>query len=119
MAKLKSVFICQKCGARHPKWAGRCNECGEWNSLVEEVLDDAKTAIAKSRQTASVLTPEKLRYDSGRAQVDERRLDCGIKEINDVLGGGFLTGGVVLLAGQPGIGKSTLLMQVAGFISLP
>ena len=117
MAKLKSVFICQKCGARHPKWAGRCNECGEWNSLVEEVLDDAKTAIAKSRQTASVLTPEKLRYDSGRAQVDERRLDCGIKEINDVLGGGFLTGGVVLLAGQPGIGKSTLLMQVAGFIS--
>lgn len=117
MAKQKSIFICQKCGARHPKWAGRCSECGEWNSLVEEVVDDAKTAIAKSRQTASVLNPERLQYDGGRAQVDERRLDCGIKEINDVLGGGFLTGGVVLLAGQPGIGKSTLLMQVAGFIS--
>ena len=117
MAKQKSIFICQKCGARHPKWAGRCSECGEWNSLVEEVVDDAKTAIAKSRQTASVLTPERLQYDGGRAQVNERRLDCGIKEINDVLGGGFLTGGVVLLAGQPGIGKSTLLMQVAGFIS--
>jgi len=117
MAKQKSIFICQKCGARHPKWAGRCSECGEWNSLVEEVVDDAKTAIAKSRQTASVLTPERLRYDGGRAQVNERRLDCGIKEINDVLGGGFLTGGVVLLAGQPGIGKSTLLIQVAGFIS--
>ena len=117
MAKQKSIFICQKCGARHPKWAGRCSECGEWNSLVEETVDDAKTAIAKSRQTASVLTPERLQYDGGRAQVNERRLDCGIQEINDVLGGGFLTGGVVLLAGQPGIGKSTLLMQVAGFIS--
>lgn len=117
MAKLKSVFICQKCGARHPKWAGRCNECGEWNSLVEEMVDDAKTAIAKSRQTATPLTPEKLRYDSGKANLGERRLDSGVKEINDVLGGGFLTGGVVLLAGQPGIGKSTLLMQVAGFIS--
>lgn len=117
MAKLKSVFICQKCGARHPKWAGRCNECGEWNSLVEEVVDDAKTAIAKSRQTATPLTPEKLRYDSGKTNLGERRLDSGVKEINEVLGGGFLTGGVVLLAGQPGIGKSTLLMQVAGFIS--
>lgn len=117
MAKLKSVFICQKCGARHPKWAGRCNECGEWNSLVEEVVDDAKTAIAKSRQTATPLTPEKLHYDGGKANLGERRFDSGVKEINDVLGGGFLTGGVVLLAGQPGIGKSTLLMQVAGFIS--
>lgn len=117
MAKLKSVFICQKCGARHPKWAGRCNECGEWNSLVEEVVDDAKTAIAKSRQTATTLTPQKLHYESDKANLNERRLDSGVKEINDVLGGGFLTGGVVLLAGQPGIGKSTLLMQVAGFIS--
>ena len=65
MAKQKSIFICQKCGARHPKWAGRCSECGKWNSLVEEVVDDAKTAIAKSRQTALVLNPERLQYDGG------------------------------------------------------
>lgn len=116
MAKTKTVFICQNCGARHPKWAGRCNECGQWNSLVEEVIDDAKTAIAKSRQSAKSLTVESLANEH-EGNVIEQRLDCGIKEINEVLGGGFLLGGVVLLAGQPGIGKSTLLMQFAGKIS--
>lgn len=117
MAKIKTVFVCQKCGMRHPKWAGRCSECGEWNSLVEEVIEDAKTAIAKSRQTANLLKPEQLKYEKTKLAGLEKRLKCGIAEIDLVLGGGFLTGGVVLLAGQPGIGKSTLLMQMAGFIS--
>lgn len=117
MAKIKTVFVCQKCGMRHPKWAGRCSECGEWNSLVEEVIEDAKTAIAKSRQTANLLKPEQLKYEKTKLAGLEKRLKCGIAEIDLVLGGGFLTGGVVLLTGQPGIGKSTLLMQMAGFVS--
>lgn len=116
MAKLKTVFVCQNCGARHPKWVGRCNECGQWNSLVEEVMEDAKTAIAKSRQTAKALGVETLNSEQEESMF-EKRLDCGIGQINEVLGGGFLAGGVVLLAGQPGIGKSTLLMQFAGEIS--
>lgn len=116
MAKLKTAFVCQNCGTRYPKWSGRCNECGQWNTLVEEVVEEAKTAIAKSRQSAKALTVESLATKQQEATI-EQRLDCGIKEINDVLGGGFLLGGVVLLAGQPGIGKSTLLMQFAGKIS--
>ena len=116
MPKNKTVFVCQNCGAKYPKWSGRCNECDEWNTLVEEVIDDAQTAIAKGRQKAQVLETQLLHYDQ-TSKIIDRRLACGIDEIDVVLGGGFLAGGVVLLAGQPGIGKSTLLMQLAGHIA--
>lgn len=115
VAKAKTVFICQNCGAKHGKWSGRCEACGEWNTLVEELVPEtAKTAIGKSQAKARLLSVEKL-HTAARVEAKDR-LDSGFKELNSVLGGGFFPGGVVLIAGQPGIGKSTLLMQLSNHI---
>ena len=116
MAKSKTVFICQSCGVKHSRWSGKCDSCGAWNSLVEEIIvDNSKTAISKSRASAKVIRTDLLK---SRPVKDQKpRLASGFKELDFVLGGGFLSGGVVLIAGQPGVGKSTLLMQLAGFIS--
>ncbi len=117
MAKLKTMFVCQNCGAKHSKWSGRCDSCGQWNTLVEEVIEtDSKTAIAKSQQTAVSLKPVKLASKTSKA-AQQKRLGTGFADLDAVLGGGLLQGGVALMAGQPGIGKSTLLMQLAGEIS--
>ncbi len=116
MAKLKTIYVCQKCGAKSPKWTGKCSQCGAWNSLIEEIVENGQNAIAKSSQSAKKLQPKKL-TEKYQSEASEKRIDTGIKEINQVLGGGFLSSGVVLLAGQPGIGKSTLLMQLSGFIA--
>lgn len=114
MAKTRTDFICQQCGMKYPKWSGRCDNCGEWNSLVEEVIQvTGKSAVARSKGNA-------LKTQSINAiGVDDKtiRLATGIKDLDDVLGGGILGGGVVLLAGQPGIGKSTLLLQVSNYIA--
>lgn len=112
MAKLKTIFVCQECGASHSKWSGRCEQCGAWNSLVEEVIE--KTDNKNDKKPAEILPIKKL---STKVKLSQTRLSSGIKELDLVLGGGFLAGGVVLLAGQPGIGKSTLLMQIAGTTS--
>ncbi len=114
MAKARTQFVCQNCGASYPKWTGRCENCGEWNTLVEQApAVTGSSAVARS--VGSVLKPQTMRsIDS-----DDRiaRLTTGIKDLDDVLGGGILLGGVVLLAGQPGIGKSTLLLQVTAHIA--
>lgn len=117
VAKAKTVFTCQNCGTKYGKWSGRCEACGEWNTLVEELVPEtAKTAIGKSRAKARSLSVEKL---CAAAQTETKnRLDSGFEELNLVLGGGFFPGGVVLIAGQPGIGKSTLLMQLSNHIGL-
>ncbi len=115
MAKAKSQFVCQNCGAAHRRWSGRCENCGEWNTLVEEVIAEApKTAIGRSQQRASVLKTEALNQETRLKPV--LRMASGIDELDFVLGGGFVEGGVVLLAGHPGVGKSTLLMQLSSFI---
>lgn len=114
MVKARSVFVCQNCGATYPKWQGKCDNCGAWNTLVEEVsAPTGKSAVARS--TGAVLNPQPLGAISG----DDRatRLSTGIPDLDTVLGGGILLGGVVLLAGQPGIGKSTLLLQVTARIA--
>lgn len=115
MAKSTSIFVCQSCGARHNKWSGRCDNCGEWNTLVEQIVDTGKSALAKSTTRGNVLQPQTMK--SIAAEKAEARLSTGIADVDTVLGGGIVSGGVVLLAGQPGIGKSTLLLQLAAHIA--
>ncbi len=109
MVKSKTLFACQQCGTTYPKWTGKCDNCGEWNSLVEQALaSSGKSAVARS--SGSILKPQTMHaIESSDASA---RLVTGIDDLDSVLGGGVLLGGVVLLAGQPGIGKSTLLLQV-------
>lgn len=118
MTKPKSKFVCQNCGASFSKWSGKCENCNEWNTLVEQVIADeelGKNALSKGHLSGkpleSVSITEIIPPDSSV------RLSSGFKDLDTVLGGGFLRGSVSLLTGQPGIGKSTLLMQICAHIS--
>lgn len=116
MVKTKTQFVCQSCGASYPKWTGKCDNCGEWNSLVEQAAQSVgKSAVAKSLSSGKVLAPQTMQSIS--VAESTARLSTGIDDLDVVLGGGILPGGVVLLAGQPGIGKSTLLLQVTSHIA--
>lgn len=116
MARAKSTFICQNCGASYPKWVGKCENCGEWNSLVEQVVaSTGNSAVARGAHSGKILSPQTMR--SINADEQTKRLSTGIADLDLVLGGGVLPAGVMLLAGQPGIGKSTLLLQVAAHIA--
>lgn len=111
MAKLKNVYICQSCGTQHAKWQGKCNGCEEWNTLVEEVVE-AKTA--KNSGTSSIsLMANQPRPLSEIDSIHENRIETPDEEMNRVLGGGIVEGSIILLGGEPGIGKSTLLLQLA------
>lgn len=115
MAKSKTQFICQSCGTSYGKWTGKCENCGEWNSLVEQAVETGKSVVARARSGGKVLEPQTLRSISAEDSI--KRLSTGMADLDAVLGGGVLPGGVVLLAGQPGIGKSTLLLQVTASIA--
>lgn len=116
MAKARSNFVCQNCGASYPKWTGKCENCGEWNTLVEQIVETkGASAVARSHSRGKILKPQSMR--SIAAEDSVRRLPTGIADLDTVLGGGILPAGVMLLAGQPGIGKSTLLMQVAAYVA--
>ncbi len=116
MAKVKQQFVCQQCAARFTKWAGRCEECGEWNTLVEQMPQSVgKSAVAKSANSGRILDTQSLHTISVEDNLE--RLLTGFSDLDTVLGGGILPGGVTLLAGQPGIGKSTLLLQVTAHIA--
>jgi len=110
MTKLKTTFICQQCGAQAVKWAGRCPSCGTWNSLVEELIETPLHAtVAAASVTPTALTD---------VAVDETaRFSTGIGELDRVLGGGLVAGSVTLLGGEPGVGKSTLLLSMADRLS--
>lgn len=113
-AKVRTQFVCQNCGASYPKWTGKCDNCGEWNTLVEQLpVSSGKSAVARS--SGHVLKPQTMR--SIATDDTLARLSTGIADLDLVLGGGILPSGVVLLAGQPGIGKSTLLLQVTAHIA--
>ena len=111
--KQKTVFACQECGAQASKWLGRCNDCGAWNSLVEErAVPEAVAAAASGKRYAlAAAAGPQLYADIDIVQAD--RLTTGIGEFDRVLGGGVVPGSLVLLGGEPGIGKSTLLLQAA------
>ena len=116
MAKARSNFVCQNCGANYPKWTGKCENCGEWNTLVEQIVETkGASVVARSHSRGKILKPQSMR--SIAAEDSVRRLPTGIADLDAVLGGGILPAGVMLLAGQPGIGKSTLLMQVAAHVA--
>lgn len=116
MAKARSQFVCQNCGASYPKWVGKCDNCGEWNTLVEQAASvSGNSAVARGAHSGRVLQPQAMR--SINAEDSIARMSTAIADLDVVLGGGILPGGVVLLAGQPGIGKSTLLLQVASSIA--
>src|SRR6266566_1592304 len=114
----KVVFVCQECGAQAPKWAGRCNECGAWNSLVEERVSQEPTASAMAGNRYSQLgAAGSAKLYAEVETANAVRLSSGIGEFDRVLGGGIVPGSLVLLGGEPGIGKSTLLLQAAGLFA--
>lgn len=116
MAKSKSQFVCQNCGATYGKWTGKCENCGEWNSLLEQApVSSGKSVVARGAHSGRVLVPQTMQSISAEDSV--KRLGTGFSDLDDVLGGGILPGGVILMAGQPGIGKSTLLLQVAAYVA--
>ncbi|TBR14932.1 MAG: DNA repair protein RadA, partial [Rugosibacter sp.] len=108
MAKPKSVYSCTECGATAPKWQGQCPGCGQWNTLVEAVMEAATPA---GRSFASLAGVSNLQTLAKIRPREEPRQPTGIEEFDRVLGGGLVAGGVVLIGGDPGIGKSTLLLQ--------
>ena len=116
MPKTRTQYVCQNCGAAYPKWSGKCENCGDWNTLVEQVAaSNGKSAVAKSVHSGRVLSPQNMQ--SITAEDDIVRMQTGYVDLDEVLGGGILPGGVMLMAGQPGIGKSTLLLQVASNVA--
>ena len=109
--RTKTVFVCQQCGAQSLKWVGRCPDCGEWNSMVETVES------RESSPPLSILTSAKPQRLADVPSKGFQRMDVAMEEFGRVLGGGIVPGSLVLIAGDPGIGKSTLLLQVAGLVS--
>jgi DNA repair protein RadA/Sms len=105
MKKSKTTFICQNCGFHSPKWVGKCPGCGEWSTMIEEI-EESKTEQISFPPSAPML------YEEVK-QARKQRLKIGIDELNQVLGGGVVLGSLVLIGGEPGIGKSTLLLQVS------
>ncbi len=103
--KNKTTFICQNCGFHSPKWLGRCPSCGEWSTLIEEIEEEFSAEI-------SFAPSEPCLYEKIE-ETKKKRIETGIEELNRVLGGGIVPGSLVLIGGAPGIGKSTLLLQVS------
>ncbi len=108
MAKVKSVYICSECGYESPKWYGKCPSCGEWNTMNEEIKEPVKQSASVAR-AVSYAPPVSIREIS---TTDEIRYKTGSSELDRVMGGGIVKGSLILLGGDPGIGKSTLLLQI-------
>lgn len=113
MAKVKTIFVCTDCGSTSPKWMGKCPACGEWNTLQEEVMVRDKSVPATVKAGGQLYQPSQPQLLSDIATGQTRRLITPDNEFNRVLGGGIVPGSMVLIGGQPGIGKSTLLLQLS------
>jgi DNA repair protein RadA/Sms len=111
MSKVKTSFFCQSCGTQHAQWQGQCNSCKQWNTLTEEVVEKPDKKNWKSKNKAGKISkPLKINQIEISS---ESRINTGDAELNRVLGGGIIPGALMLLGGEPGIGKSTLLLQIA------
>ncbi|AOR22376.1 DNA repair protein RadA [Clostridium taeniosporum] len=116
MAKIKSTYICQQCGYEAPKWLGKCPSCNNWNTFNEEIKEDNKTTT--SLKVNSIVQNNQPKSIKDIKSGEKERYDTGIKELNRVLGGGLVKGSLTLISGDPGIGKSTLLLQTANNIAI-
>jgi DNA repair protein RadA/Sms len=113
MLKVKTAFFCQNCGTQYAKWQGQCNACKEWNTIVEEIIQKEDKPAAWKAPTSEVKKASKPLKIKEIDSVQEIRMDTRDGELNRVLGGGIVPGSLVLLGGEPGIGKSTLLLQIS------
>lgn len=112
MSKTKARFCCNQCGANFSQWAGQCTQCGAWNALQEEIITPNRARMGHyANQRSEITSIKDITFDT------EVRMDCGLSELNRVLGGGLVDGSVVLIGGDPGIGKSTLLLQTLANLS--
>ena len=109
-AKVKKAYFCKNCGFEAPKWLGRCPSCGEWNTFAEEIISKDSSSVAASIANVPTSRPQRV---SEIERSDNRRIDLGNSEVNRVLGGGMVPGSLILIGGEPGIGKSTLSLQIA------
>lgn len=111
MVKVKTSFFCQNCGAQYAKWQGQCTSCKQWNTIVEEIIQKAEKTTWKPAQSKPI-TAAKPQLINAIKPADESRLNTKNNELNRVLGGGLVPGSLTLLGGEPGIGKSTLMLQI-------
>lgn len=114
MAKSKTVFICSECGYKSPKWSGKCPECSQWNTMTEEIeaeLSKSSASVISAKPAESAMLISDVIYTA------ENRFTGGSEELDRVLGGGIVEGSLVLVGGEPGIGKSTLLLQICNSIN--
>ena len=120
MAKIKRIYSCKECGAQTPQWAGQCGECGAWNSLSEEIQAPSSPTSQATISRHSGYAGEQKGQVQTLSQITSEeavRWTTGLPELDRVLGGGLVTGSVVLIGGDPGIGKSTLLLQAMAMMA--
>ena len=108
MATTKKIYSCKNCGAKYPKWMGQCSQCGEWNTVDEEIIQSKKKS-----EPNIILNKSKLKEIKEIDAETTERIKIGDNELNRVLGGGIVPGSVILISGEPGIGKSTLILQIS------
>ena len=116
MAKNKSIFVCGECGYEASKWMGKCPECNSWNSMAEEVKVKVSSTPKKVSGQLHYEKAKPLKLSEIQSEVEER-METGIKELDRVLGGGIVQGSLVLVGGDPGIGKSTMMLQICQAVS--
>jgi len=108
MASTKKIYSCNNCGAKYPKWMGQCSQCGEWNTVDEEIIQSKKKS-----EPNIILNKSKLKEIKEIDAETTERIKISDNELNRVLGGGIVPGSVILISGEPGIGKSTLILQIS------